>query len=116
MKEFYPLLIVGAIISIFATAFILAYVFMKDKKEAIGFDRHTKDKDIIKRLFVYVKPYKKRFLLVLFLMLLSVAHEIISPLILGNLTNTISGSEGFKLSYLYLTIASTAWRAPSTRR
>ena len=43
MYEFYPLLVVGAIVSLFATVFILAYVFMKDKKEAIGFDRNMKD-------------------------------------------------------------------------
>ena len=104
MHEFYPLLIVGAIISIFAVAFILAYVFMKDKKEAIGFDRNMSDKEIIKKLLVYAKPYKKSFITVLFLMIFSVAHEIVSPLILGNLTNTISSTEGFELSYLYSTV------------
>ena len=104
MHEFYPLLIVGAIISIFAVAFILAYVFMKDKKEAIGFDRNMSDKEIIKKLLVYAKPYKKSFITVLFLMIFSVAHEIVSPLILGNLTNTISSTAGFELSYLYSTV------------
>ena len=48
LYEFYPLLVVGAVISLFATAFILAYIFMKDKKEAIGFDRDIKDSEIIK--------------------------------------------------------------------
>ena len=61
MREFYPLLIVGAIISVFAAAFILAYVFMKDKKQAIGFDRNMSDKEIIKRLLVYAKPHKASF-------------------------------------------------------
>ena len=105
MREFYPLLIVGAIISVFAAAFILAYVFMKDKKQAIGFDRNMSDKEIIKRLLVYAKPYKKSFITVLVLMLFSVTHEIISPLILGHLTNTVSSSSGFELSYLYKTVA-----------
>ncbi len=105
MHEFYPLLIVGAIISLFATAFILAYVFMKDKKEAIGFDRNMKDSEIIRRLLKYAKPYTKHFILVLILMIFSIAHEIISPLILGELTNTVGDEGGFELSYLFITIA-----------
>ena len=105
MYEFYPLLIVGAIISVFATAFILAYAFMKDKKEAIGFDRNMKDSEIIRRLLVYARPYAKRFLLVLVLMIFSIAHEIISPLILGELINTLGSEEGFELNYLFSTIA-----------
>ena len=57
MYEFYPILIVGAIIGVFATAFIIAYATMKDKKEAIGFDRDMKDSVIIRRLLKYAKPY-----------------------------------------------------------
>ena len=98
MYEFYPLLIVGAIISVFATAFILAYAFMKDKKEAIGFDRNMKDSEIIRRLLVYAKPYTKSFVVVLILMIFSIAHEIISPLILGDLIKTVGSDEGFELS------------------
>ena len=105
MYEFYPLLVVGAIISLFATAFILAYVFMKDKKEAIGFDRDMKDSEIIRRLLKYAKPYVGRFVIVLVLMILSIAHEIISPLILGELTDTVGSEGGFELSYIYKTIA-----------
>ena len=105
MYEYYPLLVVGAIISLFATAFILAYVFMKDKKEAIGFDRNMKDSEIIRRLLKYAKPYAGKFILVLILMIFSIAHEIISPLILGELTDTVGAEGGFELSYLYKTIA-----------
>ena len=105
MYDFYPLLVVGAIISLFATAFILAYVFMKDKKEAIGFDRNMKDSEIIRRLLKYAKPYVKNFIVVLILMIFSIAHEIISPLILGELTDTVGAEGGFELSYLFRTIA-----------
>ncbi len=104
MYEFYPLLVVGAIVSLFATVFILAYAFMKDKKEAIGFDRDMKDSEIIKRLLKYAKPYTKSFILVLILMVFSIAHEIISPLILGELTNKVGSQEGFELTYLFTTI------------
>ncbi len=105
MREYLPLLIIGAIISLFATAFILAYAFMKDKKEAIGFDRDMKDSVIIKRLLKYAKPYAKNFIIVLILMIFSIAHEIVSPLILGELTNTVGQEEGFELSYIFTTIA-----------
>ena len=105
MREYLPLLIIGAIISLFATAFILAYVFMQDKKEAIGFERDMKDSVIIKRLLKYAKPYTKSFIIVLVLMLFSIAHEIISPLIIGELTNAVGNEEGFELSYLFTTIA-----------
>ena len=105
MYEYYPLLVVGAIVSLFAAVFILAYAFMKDKKEAIGFDRNMKDSEIIRRLLKYAKPYTKNFIIVLILMIFSIAHEIISPLILGELTNTVGSEDGFELSYLFTTIA-----------
>ena len=35
MREYLPLLIVGAIIGVFSAGFIVAFVTMKDKKEAI---------------------------------------------------------------------------------
>ncbi len=105
MYEFYPLLVVAAIVSLFATVFILAYAFMKDKKEAVGFDRDMKDAEIIRRLLGYARPYAKNFIIVLVLMIFSIAHEIISPLILGELTNTVGSEDGFELSYLFSTIA-----------
>ena len=64
MYEFYPLLILGAIIGAFSLVFIFAYAFMKNKKEAIGFDRNVKDSEIIKRLLLYAKPHIKSFVLV----------------------------------------------------
>ena len=105
MHEFFPLLIVGAIIGVFAAIFLFAYIFMKDKKEAIGFDRNMKDSEIIRRLMKYAKPYTKHFVLVLVLMIFSIAHEIISPLIIGDLIKTVGGDGGFTLAYLYTTIA-----------
>ena len=91
MYEYYPLLIVGAIIGAFALAFILAYALMKNKKEAIGFDRNIKDIEIIKRLLVYAKPHIKSFVLVGFIMLFSISYEIISPLLIGKIEKLLSG-------------------------
>ena len=104
MHEWYPILILGAIIGVFTAIFVFAYVFMKDKKEAVGFDRNMKDGEIIKRLLVYAKPYTKSFIVVFVLMIVSIAHEIISPLIMGNLVETIGNKDGFELSYLFYAI------------
>ena len=104
MHEWYPILILGAIIGVFTAIFVFAYVFMKDKKEAVGFDRNMKDGEIIKRLLVYAKPYTKSFIVVFVLMIVSIAHEIISPLIMGNLVETIGNKGGFELSYLFYAI------------
>ena len=83
MKELYPLLILGAIIGAFSLIFIVAFALMKNKKEAIGFDRNIKDGEIIKRLLKYAKPYWRSFVAVGFIMLFSISYEIISPLLVG---------------------------------
>ncbi|MBP5207685.1 MAG: ABC transporter ATP-binding protein [Clostridia bacterium] len=103
MREYYPLLVVGAAVSVLALTFILAYVFMKGKKEAIGFDRNMKDGEITKRLLRYAAPHWKSFLAVFFIMLFSIAYDIVSPLIISRITEIIGGS--FEMKQLFLTIA-----------
>ena len=75
MKEFfeqyYPLIIMGAILGVFALIFLIAYLLIKNKKEAIGFDRNIPDKEIVRRLLAYAKPYWKGFVFVLLLMVFS---------------------------------------------
>lgn len=100
MREYYPLLVAGAIIGIFSTAFIIAYAVMKNKKEAFGFDRTLKDSEIIARLLKYAKPYAKQFLLVLLLMLFSISYNVISPLLVGNIEGLIKTE--FELSELFI--------------
>ena len=103
MHEYLPLLIVGAIIGLFAVAFIVAYAAMKNKKEAVGFDRHMDDKEIIKRLMQYAKPFWKDFVLVLLIMLVSIGYDIVSPLLIGHIQGTIKSN--FELSYLFTLVA-----------
>ena len=62
MPNYLPLLILGAILGVISAVLIIAYATIKDKKAAIGFERNMKDKDILKRLVGYAKPYKNRFL------------------------------------------------------
>ena len=102
MTEFFPLLTVGSIIGVISVVFILAYAFMKDKKEAVGFDRHMKDSEIIKRLLAYAKPHWRQFLIVLLVMLFSIAYDIISPILVGNIEEMIKND--FELYALYLNV------------
>ena len=99
MREYLPLLIVGAIIGVFSVAFVVAYVTMKDKKEAIGFDRNIPDKEIISRLLRYVKPYKAEFAIIFFIMLLSIGYDLLSPTIIGGIEEMIKAD--FELPELY---------------
>ena len=100
MHEFFPLLIIGAIIAVFTTAFIIAFALMKDKKEAIGFDRNMKDSEILKRLLPYVMRQRKLFFLAIILVLLSTTYSIGSPALLGKAIETVSADSGFELSSL----------------
>ena len=96
------LLVAGAL----AVVFSLAYLLTKDKKTSMGFERNMKDRDITKRLLRYARPYVKQFVVVLILLLLSVAYEIISPLILGRAEQMIT--EGFEMNDLLLVVALSA--------
>lgn len=99
MREYLPILIVGAVIGVFAIIFTAAYLSVKNKKEALGFDRQIPDSEIIRRLMVYAGPYKKQFALVLAIMLVSISYELASPLIMGQIEELIK--DRFALSALY---------------
>ncbi len=103
MHELFPLLTVGALIGVISVIFVVAYAMIKDKKESIGFDRNMKDKEIAKRLLAYARPYTANFIIVGLLMLFSIAYDIISPLIIGNIEEMIK--DDFELSRLYSTVA-----------
>ena len=92
MYEYYPILIVGALIGAFSLVFLIAYLSIKDKKEAIGFDRNMKDGEIIKRLFEYAKPYYKQFIVILVLMIFAISYEILAPLIVGEIEEIIKNN------------------------
>ena len=106
MNEYLPLLIVGAIIGLFSIFFSVAYALEKNKKESMGFDRHMDDREIIKRLMRYAKPYKKQFALVFVVMLFSIVYDIVSPLLVGHIEETVKAK--FELSYLFSIVAAYA--------
>ena len=103
MTEYLPLLIAGGILGMFTTAFLVVFALEKNKKESMGFDRNMPDREIIRRLLRYAKPYWKNFALALLAMLFSVVYDVVSPLIVGDITGIIK--EDFALSQLYSRVA-----------
>ncbi len=100
MREYYPLIFIGAVIGMISIVLLIAYFMIKDKKKAIGFERNMKDSEIIKRLFAYARPYLWDFVLVIVIMLVSVAYDISSPLIIGHIQEMIKGE--FELNRLFM--------------
>ena len=103
MTEYLPILIVGAIIGTFSLVFLIAYFSIQNKKAAVGFDRNMPDREIVGRLLRYAKPFWTDFLLVFVVMLLSIGHNILSPLLVGQIEELVKGA--FDLSYLFTLVA-----------
>ena len=104
MREYLPILIVGAIIGSFALAGILAYIALQKSKEKFDdSERHMDDKIIIQRLLRYAKPYWKQFVAVFFVMLFSIVYDLLSPLLIGRIQDLIK--DEFELNYLYKLVA-----------
>ncbi len=101
MREYLPILIVGAIIGVFTVIFIAAYFYVRSRKEQI-FDRQMPDGEIVVRLLRYARPFWKNFVLVLVIMLCSIANEILSPLITGSIADMM-GAE-FAMKELFLRV------------
>ena len=99
MREYLPLLIVCAVIGVFTILFLAAYAVLKRKTS----ERHMSDSEIIKRLLGYARPYKKDFVLVFLIMLVSIAYDVVSPLLVADIQGTIKQS--FELSRLYSLVA-----------
>ena len=103
MREYLPILILGSIIGVFATVFLVVYLTLRKKNVMTTYDRHMSDGEIIKRLMKYAKPYWKRFVLALAVMLVSIVFDLVSPLIVGHLEETISGT--FEINYVLKVVA-----------
>ncbi|MBR2889422.1 MAG: ABC transporter ATP-binding protein [Oscillospiraceae bacterium] len=103
-REFLPVIIVGAIIGSFTLVFVLAFLALKKQKEDMtDRDRKMSDAEIVTRLLRYAKPYWKNFIAVFFIMLFSIAYDLVSPLLLGHIQNTIKAP--FELNYLFSIVA-----------
>ena len=103
MAEFLPIIIVGAIIGTFTVIFLTAYILEKKNKSTKEYERHMSDKEITARLLAYAKPYWKQFVAVLVIMLVSIVYDLVSPLLVGHIEETVKGK--FELSYLFSVVA-----------
>ena len=103
MMKYYPFLIAGAIIGAFTLVFVIAYALMKNKKEAVGFDRNMKDGEIIRRMGKYIKPYIPEFSVAILIMLVSIGYDIVSPLLVKEIEEMIKDS--FEMSRLLAMVA-----------
>lgn len=103
MREYLPILIVAVIIGLFSVGFLAAYLLEKNKKESMGFDRHMEDREIVRRLLRYARPYRRQFLTVFFIMLFSIVYDLASPLLVGHIEETVKGK--FELPYLFSIVA-----------
>ena len=99
MYEYLPLLIIGAAIGVFSLLLTIAYLFMRSKKNTSDFIRNMSDREIVRKLIKYAKPFWKDFVLVFFIMLLSIGHNILSPLLVGHIEEVVKGD--FGLPYLF---------------
>ncbi|MBO5078823.1 MAG: ABC transporter ATP-binding protein [Oscillospiraceae bacterium] len=103
MREYMPLLIAGAIIGVFTTVFLVVYALEKNRKETMGFDRHMADGEIVRRLLGYARPYWKSFVAALIVMLFSVVYDLVSPLLISDITGLVKTD--FELPQLYIRVA-----------
>lgn len=103
MREYLPILIVGAIIGVFTVIFLVAFFMEKNRKKTMGWERNMGDREIIRRLLEYAKPYKGQFLLVFVVMLFSIVYDVVSPLLIGKIEELIKDS--FPLSTLFRFVA-----------
>ena len=103
MREYFPILIVGAIIGAFTVAFILAYIALQRSKKPGSDHRNIPDSEIIRRLLRYARPYWKEFVLVLVIMVISVVYDIVSPMLIGAIQDLIK--ESFEMSRLLSMVA-----------
>ena len=119
MGEYLPVLILGALIGVFSLLFILAWWLLK-RANPKSYDRHMADGEIIRRLLVYAKPYRKEFILALIIMLFSIGYDLLSPLLVGHIEKTVAGTSAcptcfpswqcMPVSWLFL------WYAPISRQ
>ena len=102
MHDYLPVLILGAIIGVLTLVFGSAYLVMKRKIGKKEFDRNMADSVIVRRLLGYGKPYIGKFVLVFVIMLISIAYDLLSPIIVGEIEELVKGE--FQLSELFIRV------------
>ena len=100
VREYLPILLVAAMVGTFALVFLLAYAALRKSKDPNDdHDRKMKDSEIVSRLLAYAKPYWKNFVVVFIVMVFSICYDLVSPLLISHIQETLKGD--FQLSYLF---------------
>ncbi len=106
MAEFLPIFIVGAVIGVFSLIFLVAYTVVRSRDNRTPEERAMTDRQILKRLLGYAAPYKKEFILVFFVMLLSITYDLVSPVLVGEIEELVK--ESFELPHLFWMVGAYA--------
>ena len=104
MHELLPILIVGAIIGLASAIFLIAYWIVQRKKDENAWERSIPDGEIIRRLLHYATPYKKQFIVVFVVMLISIAYDLVAPVLVGNIQELVK-QQTFSLNKLFQMVA-----------
>ena len=104
MRNYLPLLIACGVIGLFTLVFVAAYFVLKHNVKYPENERHMSDGYLIRRLLHYAKPYTRQFVLVFFIMLVSIAYDVLSPLLVSRIQGLIKLGD-FRLSKLYAMVA-----------
>ena len=100
VREYLPILLVAAMVGTFTLVFLLAYAALRKSKDPNDdHDRKMKDSEIVSRLLAYAKPYWKNFVVVFIVMVFSICYDLVSPLLISHIQETLKGD--FQLSYLF---------------
>ncbi len=102
MREYLPILLLGAVFGVLSLLFLGAYLILR-RANPKSYTRNMPDRVIVRRLLTYAKPYWKQFILVLAAMLISIVYDLVSPLLVGHIEETVSGT--FELPYLFSIVA-----------
>ena len=102
MANWMPVLIVGGVIGVLALIFGVAYWQLMRSRQNWERERNMEDKVLIRRLLRYAKPYVWQFVLVLVIMLFSIAYDLLSPILVGEIEELVKGK--FALNELFLMV------------
>ena len=102
MYEYLPIIIIVAVIGALTIFFVLADLALKKAKENESSERTMKDGELVRRLLYYAKPYKKEFVWVFVLMVISIVYDLVSPLLIGNVEKLVK--DDFALKELYIQV------------
>ena len=99
MREYLPILIIGALIGTVTLVFFIGWLFLRKEQKAKTSDRNMSDRQIIVRMLKYAKPHRKRFIIVFTVMVISIVYDLVSPILVGDVVELVQ-QPGFSLDYL----------------